>query len=277
MDALDALILGIVEGITEYLPVSSTGHLLVTQGLLGIPADEASDAFAICIQAGAILAVLLLYGRRVARTLAGLAGRDAQGARLALALAVAFAPAAVLGGLYGWWFKQVFFGPWPIACAWIAGGLLIVLLHRRGRPAGDGAPLEAITLRTALLIGLAQCVAMVPGTSRSLVTILAALGAGLSVGAAVEFSFLLGVVTLTAATAHEALRSGPVMLAEYGAGPLLLGFATACVAAALAVRWMVTWLQRHSLLVFAWWRLLAGAALVAALLAGWRPEQLPLG
>jgi len=268
MDVLDALILGIVEGVTEYLPVSSTGHLLVTQALLGIPADEAADAFAICIQAGAILAVLLLYGRRVGRTLAGVAGRDAQGARLALALLLAFLPAALLGGLYGWWFKQVFFGPWPIACAWIAGGLLILVLHRRGRPPAAGQPLEALTPRAALLIGLAQCVAMIPGTSRSLVTILAGLGTGLAVDAAVEFSFLLGVLTLTAATAHEALDSGRAMLSEYGALPLLVGFATACVTAVVAVRWMVTWLRTRSLLVFAWWRLLAGAALVAALLAG---------
>jgi undecaprenyl-diphosphatase len=272
MDVLQALILGVVEGVTEYLPVSSTGHLLVTQALLGIPSDTASEAFAICIQAGAILAVLLLYGRRVARMLAGLAGRDVQGARLALALVLALAPALLLGGLFGGWVKQVLFGPWPIACAWIAGGLLILALPGRGRPQAEGRPLDAITPRVALLIGLAQCVAMVPGVSRSLVTLLAGLGAGLSVAAAVEFSFLLGVLTLSAATLHEALQSGPVMLAEYGVLPLLVGFLTAFVTAVLAVRWMVGWLQRRSLLVFAWWRLLAGGALLAALLLGWSPQ-----
>ncbi len=272
MDALDALILGIVEGLTEYLPVSSTGHLLVTQALLGIAPDEAAAAFAICIQAGAILAVLLLYGRRVARLMAGLVGRDAHGTRLLLALGLALLPALVLGALFGDWFRRVLFGPWPIACAWIAGGLLILAVHRRGPAAGARSELEDLGLRAALVIGLAQCAALVPGVSRSLVTILAGLGTGLSMAAAVEFSFLLGLLTLTAATVHEAWHSGPAMLGAYGAGPLLIGFLSACATAVLAMRWMVAWLHHRSLLVFAWWRLLAGAALVAALLLGWRTE-----
>ena len=268
MDAFAALILGLVEGVTEYLPVSSTGHLLVTQRLLGIPADEAANAFAICIQAGAIMAVLLLYGGRVRSALAGLAGRDPAGRRLAIALAVAFVPALLIGGLFGGWFKATFFGPWPIAIAWIAGGLLILALRGRVRPEG-GAPLEALLPRQALIIGLAQCVAMIPGTSRSLVTLLAGLGVGLSLAAAVEFSFLLGLLTLTAATAHDALHSGGLMLHEYGWAPLLIGFVTACVTAVVAVRWMVSWLQSHGLGVFGWWRLIAGGALVVALLRGW--------
>jgi undecaprenyl-diphosphatase len=268
MDAFAALILGLVEGVTEYLPVSSTGHLLVTQRLLGIPADEAANAFAICIQAGAILAVLLLYGGRVRGALAGVAGRDPAGLRLAIALLVAFVPALVIGALFGGWFKSTFFGPWPIAIAWIAGGLLILALRGRVRPEG-GAPLEALLPRQALISGLCQCLAMIPGTSRSLVTLLAGLGVGLSLAAAVEFSFLLGLLTLTAATAHDALGSGRLMLHEYGWAPLLIGFVTACVTAVVAVRWMVSWLQSHGLGVFGWWRLLAGGALVVALLRGW--------
>ncbi|HEX5009406.1 MAG TPA: undecaprenyl-diphosphate phosphatase [Planctomycetota bacterium] len=272
MDWFAALILGLVEGVTEYLPVSSTGHLLVTQRLLGIPADEAANAFAICIQAGAILAVLLLYGGRVRSALAGIAGRDPAGRRLAIALVVAFLPALIIGGLAGGWFKSTFFGPWPIACAWIAGGLLILALRGRVRPEG-GAPLEALAPRQALLIGLAQCVAMIPGTSRSLVTLLAGVGVGLSLAAAVEFSFLLGLLTLTAATVHDALKSGGLMLHEYGWPPLLIGFATACVTAVIAVRWMVSWLHSHGLGVFGWWRLVAGGALVLALLRGWMPTS----
>src|SRR5262245_53071017 len=230
MDWFAALILGLVEGVTEYLPVSSTGHLLVTQRLLGIPQDEAADAFAICIQAGAILAVLLLYGGRVRSVLAGTAGRDPAGRRLAIALAVAFVPALVIGGLFEHRVKAVFFGPWSIAIASIVGGLVIVALRGRERRAG-GRAIEELLPRQALLIGLAQCLAMIPGTSRSLVTLLAGLGVGLSLAAAVEFSFLLGLLTLTAATAKDVLDSGALMLQQYGAVPLLIGFAAAFVTA----------------------------------------------
>jgi len=269
MDVLDALLLGLVEGVTEFLPVSSTGHLLVTQRLLGIPAGDAANAFAICIQAGAVAAVLGLYAARVRQVARGLLGRDDAGRRVARDLAVAFVPAAVLGALFDEAIERELFGPWPVVAAWIAGGLGILAWERwsRGRPGGTRA-LEDAGWRRALLIGLAQCLAMWPGTSRSLVTILAAALAGLSLPAAIEFSFLLGVLTLGAATAYKALQHGELMLQAFGALPLLAGFAAACLSAVLAVRWMVGWLARHGLLLFAWWRLLAGGAVAAALLAG---------
>ena len=266
MELWQALVLGVVEGITEFLPVSSTGHLLVTQRLLGIAKTEASDAYAICIQAGAIAAVLALYTGRLRRIGAGVLGRDAEGARLGLALAVAFLPAAVAGLLLDDPIERLLFGPWPVVAAWAAGGVLILLLARR--PPRSDRPLLALAdlgLGRALLIGMAQVLALWPGTSRSLVTILAAGLVGLSLPAAIEFSFLLGLLTLGAATGYKLLQHGQDMLAHYGAPSLLAGFAAACVAALVAVRWMVTYLSRHDLSLFGWWRLLA-ALIVAVLL-----------
>ena len=268
MDLGHALLLGLVEGLTEYLPVSSTAHLLVTERLLGLPDTEATRAFAICIQGGAIVAILLLYGRRIAQVLRGLLGREPAGRRLLVALLAAFLPAAVIGKLFDERIEEALFGLWPIALAWIAGGLVILVQARRG-PRADGAPLESLGWKPAVLIGLAQCLAMWPGVSRSLATILAGLAVGLSMSAALEFSFLLGLLTLSAATAYKAWDSGGVMVAQLGWPALLVGFAASALTAAAAVRWMVDWLARHGLGVFAWWRLAAGAGLVIALLAGW--------
>jgi undecaprenyl-diphosphatase len=274
MNLAHALILGIVEGLTEFLPVSSTGHLLVTERLLGLPDTEATRAFAICIQGGAIVAILLLYGRRIAQVLRGLVGRDPAGTRLLVALLAAFLPAGVIGKLLDARIEELLFGMWPIAVAWIAGGLVILWQARRG-PHEGGAPLESLAWSRALLIGLAQCLAMWPGVSRSLATILAGLGVGLSLAAAVEFSFLLGLLTLGAATVFKAHAAGGAMVHELGWPALLLGFSAAAITAAAAVRWMVGWLQGHGLSVFAWWRLAAGAALATALLAGWMATAPP--
>jgi len=208
MNWWQAMLLGIVEGITEYLPVSSTGHLLLTQRLLRIPASEAADAYAICIQAGAILAVLGLYWPQVKKMLLGLLGKEPAGLRLAVNIVVAFLPAAVIGVLFDKKIEEYLFGLWPITAAWFVGGLAILAvsrwrrMHRTG--AHEGGGLASLTIPMALTVGFAQCLAMWPGTSRSLVTILAGILVGLNLGAAVEFSFLLGVVTLTAATAFKA-------------------------------------------------------------------------
>lgn len=267
MDLWQALLLGLVEGLTEYLPVSSTGHLLVTQRLLGIAPSEAANAYAIAIQAGAIAAVLGLYRRRCLQIVSGLAGRDPIGSRLLLRLIVAFLPAATLGLLFDKAIERVLFGPWPIVFAWCAGGLGILAFDRRIKREG-GAALEAITLRAAVVIGLCQCVALWPGTSRSLATIAGALLAGLSLGAAVEFSFLLGLLTLGAATGYKTLQHGRAMLEAYGALPVVAGFLAAWIAAVLSVRFMVDWLSRRGLGLFGWWRLAIAAATSALVLAG---------
>jgi undecaprenyl-diphosphatase len=265
MDLLQALILGLVEGITEYLPVSSTGHLLIAQRLLGIEASHAANSFAIAIQAGAIVAVLGTYRQRVGQMMLGVIGRDQAGLNLALCIVAAFVPAAVIGGLFDDRIEEYLFGVKPVIVAWVVGGILILLLGRWVQARREGLDLAQLTWKAAVLIGLAQCVAMWPGTSRSLVTILAGLAVGLSMAAAVEFAFLLGVLTLTAATAFAVLKGGTEMLTAFGWAAILTGFVAAWVSAALAVKWMVAWLNRHGLTVFAWWRI-AAAGLAAWLL-----------
>jgi len=265
MDLLQALILGLVEGITEYLPVSSTGHLLIAQRLLGIEEGEAANAYAIAIQAGAIVAVLGTYRHRVAGMVQGLLGRDDAGRQLAFCLIAAFLPAAILGLLFDDRIEQHLFGVKPVIAAWIVGGILILALSRWIAARREGLDLGSLTWRAAVLIGFIQAIAMWPGTSRSLVTILGGLAVGLSLAAAVEFAFLLGVVTLTAASAYSIVKSGDGMLGSYGWPALLTGFLAAWVSAALAVKWMVAWLNRHGLALFAWWRF-AAAAIAAWLL-----------
>ena len=272
MDNFQALILGLVEGLTEYLPVSSTGHLLLAQRLMGIDSSTASDAFAICIQAGAILAVLGIYRQRVAQMVMGAIGRNEAGQRLLINLLSAFVPAAVLGLLLEKPIKKYLFGGdewglWPVVAAWFAGGMAILVVslarRRRGTSPTTGFDLEQLTVRMALIVGFAQCIAMWPGVSRSLITIVGGVLVGLSLPAAVELSFLLGVITLTAATAYDALKHGPEMLATYGATPLLIGFGAAWLSAVLAVKWMVGYLKSHGMEIFGWYRV-ALAFVVAA-------------
>ena len=275
MEWWQALVLGIVEGLTEYLPVSSTGHLLLAQRLMGIEQSELSDAFAICIQAGAIAAVLGLYFRRVRQMAMGALGRDPAGFRLALAIGVAFLPAAVIGLLFEKPIKRYLFGAefglWPVVAAWFAGGMAILAVawwRRKNNSSSGGLPLESLTWKLALIVGVAQCVAMWPGVSRSLVTIVGGVLVGLSLPAAVEFSFLLGVVTLTAATAYDALKHGADMLAEYGPGALAAGFVAAWLSAVLAVRWMVAYLNAHGMAIFGYYRVVLAVVVAFLLISG---------
>ena len=265
MELWQAALLGLVEGLTEYLPVSSTGHLIVVQRALGIEASPASNAYAICIQGGAIAAVALLYRERVAQILRGVAGSDPAGRRLLLRVSVAFLPAAVLGVLFDDWIEQKLFGLWPIVAAWAVGGVAILALSRRASPKSSAHGLEQLGLGAAFAIGCMQCLAMWPGTSRSLATILGGVLAGLSLAGALEFSFLLGLVTLGAATAYKALDDGAVMVEQVGWPAIVVGFAVAAVSAWASVRWMVGYLQVRGLALFGWWRI-ALAALVATLL-----------
>jgi undecaprenyl-diphosphatase len=262
LDVPTAVLLGLVEGLTEYLPISSTGHLTVVARLLGVR-GSAADAYAIVIQAGAILAVLVLYRERVGAMVAGLRGRDQTGRRLLGALAVAFVPAALVGFAFGDAIKERLFGVGPVAVAWAVGGAVILVATRHLRR--QGAALDSLGYRAAAIIGCAQVAALWPGVSRSLVTILAGLVVGLSLPAAVEFSFLLGLVTLGAATGYEALKQGSDIVHAYGLLNPVIGFLVAFVSAVAAVRWMVTYLERGSLDVFGYYRL-AVAAIAALLL-----------
>lgn len=267
-----AIVLGLVEGITEYLPVSSTGHLLLAERLLGLGGEgqkESADAYAICIQAGAILAVLLLYFGRVKTMAAGLLGRNQNGLRLSLNILVAFLPAVIIGLLLGDHIKKYLFGVWPVVSAWAAGGVVILWVSgSRRRDSQAGGMLESLGWQQALIIGLIQCLAMWPGVSRSLVTILGGVLVGLSVPAAVEFSFLLGLVTLSAATAHDAYQSGHTILRDYGLFTPILGFICALVSALAAVKWMVNYLQRHGLAVFGWYRIGLAAVITILIVSG---------
>lgn len=264
-----AILLGLVEGLTEWLPISSTGHLTVTQALLGIEGD-AADSYAIAIQAGAILAVLGLYRERFGAMLRGLRGDDEAGRRTLVAVLVGCLPAVMVGLALEDVIKQRLFGPWPVVVAWFVGGvvILVVARHRRDVAPEAGAPLTALQWRGALLIGLAQTLALWPGVSRSLVTILVATAIGLTVPAAVEFSFLLGFVTLGGATLYETASSGNEMVAAFGVAKPLLGLAVAFLAATVAMRWMVSYLSRRGLGIFGWYRIGVAAVVAGLLITG---------
>jgi len=292
MEIWQAVVLGILEGITEYLPVSSTGHLLVAQHVMGIgtsgPADKAAaDAFAICIQGGAILAVTGLYWRHVLQMIRGLLGKDSEGFKLAINILLGFLPAAVIGLLFNDWIEKQLFGMWPVVFAWLVGGVLIILLSLRAHKRGEGeqsrgVDLVHMTWKMALIIGFMQCVAMWPGTSRSLMTIAGGLLVGLSVRSAIEYSFLLGVLTLTAATVKKALWKVPgieghydvwfggarLMWESYGTVPLIVGMIAATISAALAVKWLVGYLQRHGMRPFGYYRIAIGVVMAGLMLGG---------
>jgi undecaprenyl-diphosphatase len=265
LGAPDAVVLGLVEGITEWLPISSTGHLTVTQDLLKIEGD-AADSYAIAIQSGAILAVLILFRERFEGMFRGIQGKDPEGRATLIAIVVACLPAVVIGLVAEDAIKDNLFGTGPVVAAWFVGGLAILAVarHRRGLDPEAGDTLAALTWQKALVIGCAQSLALWPGVSRSLVTIVAATLLGLAIPAAVEFSFLLGFVTLGGATAYEMLSSGDVMIEAYGVAMPLLGLAVAFVSAVVAMRWMVTYLQQHSLAIFGWYRI--AVAILAGLL-----------
>ena len=280
-----AAILGVVEGLTEYLPVSSTGHLLLAERILSIGDDpaasveqrartkEATDAYTICIQIGAIIAVLGLYFRRVKQMLLGSVGKDAAGRQLLISVIAGFLPAAVIGLLFNKLIKSYLFGVWPVIVAWFVGGVAILVVSRwnrnkGGRSASSGRSIVELTWQLALIIGFIQCIAMWPGVSRSLVTIVGGLLVGLSLSAAVEFSFLLGLITLSAATGYDALKHGQVMLQTFDALSLAVGVAFAFVAALLSVKWMVSYLNRHGLEIFGYYRVALSLVAGTLLLTG---------
>ena len=259
----EALLLGIVEGITEFLPISSTGHLLVVGHLIGFGKGEASvaaDTYSIAIQFGAILAVMYLYRVRMWSMARGVFGADNEGRAVLTRLILAFLPAAFLGAVFGDALKEKLFGPVPVAIAWCVGGVaLLVWKQKPGTTA-----LTNLSLRNALIIGLAQGLALWPGVSRSLVTLIAALALGLSMSAALEFSFLLGLLTLSAATFFDLSKHGSELVDQFGLLAPSVGFVCAFITALVAVKWMVAYLADHSLRMFGWYRLGVGA--VAAIL-----------
>ncbi len=267
-----AAVLGLVEGITEYLPISSTGHLLVAERVLDLggtkAADDALDTYTICIQAGAIVAVLLLYRRRVGQMIAGLFGRDVGGRQLLVATVVAFVPTVIIALALEDPIRSRLFGVGPVAAAWLVGGLAILFLVRSDRLHRGGLAITDLSVKHAAIIGVAQSIALWPGVSRSLVTIIAALLLGLSISAAVEFSFILGLATLGAATIYEGAKNGGELVDVFGVANPLIGLVVAFVSAVVAVRWMVGWLEQRSFEVFGWYRIAAAVIVTGAVALG---------
>jgi undecaprenyl-diphosphatase len=266
-----ATVLGLVEGITEYLPVSSTGHLILARALIASrdPAHEvAMNAFLIVVQGGAILAVLGLYWPRVVQMLRGLAGRDRDGLRLSVNLLVAFLPAAIAGVMLGKLIERSLFGIVPVLAALAVGGVYMIVIDRwakRKRPAG--LDVSDLTPGKALFVGALQCVAMWPGTSRSMMAITGGYLVGLTPVAAAEFSFLLGLPTLGAATTYTLVKT-PDLFGQLGPSAVAIGLIAATVSAAVAVKWLVGFLQRHGLSVFGVYRIALCVALGALVAAG---------
>ncbi len=270
---LTALILGIVEGLTEFLPVSSTGHLIVAGSLLHYTGDQAK-IFEIAIQTGAILAVVWEYRARFGAAIAGIF-TDARAKRFAANLVVAFIPAAALGFLFGKAIKAHLFAPVPVAVAFVVGALVILWAERRQKSTPGAvrvADVDEMTWVDALKVGLAQCFALIPGTSRSGATIIGGMLFGLSRTAATEFSFFLAVPTLFAATGYTLLKDGHLLrvsdLPAFG-----VGFVAAFVSAFVCVRWLIRYVSHHDFVPFAWYRIAFGGVILATAYAGvveWR-------
>jgi undecaprenyl-diphosphatase len=281
-----ALVTGTVEGVTEYLPVSSTGHMIISDRLLGVPNDphitvagltdrkgrpisleRVADDYIVIIQIGAILAVFVAFFGRIRNLLGGLCRGERRSLDLASAIIVAFIPAAVLGFLFKDIIAAYLFSVQVVAAALLVGGLVILIAERvlPKSVTNESDEVAAIGWRSALTVGLCQCFALIPGTSRSLATILGGRVAGLSHAAATEFSFLVGLLTLTAASIYKMWALGPALTQVYPAGPASVGLLVAAVTAFVSVKWLVGYVSRNGLGVFAWYRIALGGAILTIL------------
>ncbi len=294
LSVTDAIILGIVEGVTEFLPISSTGHLIIATRLLHLESEKplttadgqplwykkpspktpegvpltlklAADTYTVVIQFGAIAAVALLYWTPLMSMLRGLLGRDPAGLRLLINIMIAFVPTVILGLLAHNWINDHLFSVGAVIVAQVAGAFLMLYAEfwRRRRAVLTPAQSDFADLspRAAAGIGALQCVAMWPGTSRSMTTIVGGYFAGLDPRRAAEFSFLLGFVTLSAAAVFKSFKSGAAMIQVFGWSHVLLGAAVAAITAAVCVKFLVHWLTRHGLAAFAYYRLALAAGL----------------
>jgi len=268
LNPLLAAILGVVEGITEYLPISSTGHLILVSRLLGLK-GEGADAFDVVIQLGAILAVVVQYRRLLWLRATGLATMKKESVSLVVALLLGFVPTGVAGLLLRKKIKALLFGPGPVALALIAGGVLMIVvelaLSRRTKKPLDG--LEHVTPLRAFLIGIGQCFSMWPGSSRSMCTIVTGQLTGLSTATSAEFSFLLGLPTLGAATIYEAYKSREA-LAGVGGLNVLVGLVVSFVVAWVVIAGFIAYLKKRGLVPFGVYRILLGAVVFLVLVRG---------
>jgi len=266
-----AAIMGVVEGLTEFLPISSTGHLILAGALLGID-DEKGKVFDIAIQTGAILAVIIVYWQKLRDTVVALpTSRQAQ--RFTLNVLIAFIPAVLLGLLFGKAIKAHLFTPVVVASAFIIGGFIILWAERRPQSAARIQNVDSMTPLDALKVGLVQCLAMIPGTSRSGATIIGGMLLGMSRTAATDFSFFLAIPTLIGAGAYSLYKERALLsmadLPMFGVG-LLFSFLSAWV----CVRWLLRYIATHNFVPFAWYRIAFGVVVLATAWSGvvtWAP------
>jgi undecaprenyl-diphosphatase len=261
---LKALILGVVEGVTEFLPISSTGHLILVGDLLGFNTEK-GKLFEIVIQCGAILAIVWEY-RATLRSVIARLPSDPRARAFALNLLVAFLPVAILGLLFGKAIKEVLFKPVPVAVAFIVGGFIILWAERRKHEVRVNS-VEEMTWSDAFKVGLAQTLALIPGTSRAGATIIGGLFLGLSRRAATEFSFFLAIPVLFAASAYELFKHRGTLSSD-DVGILAVGLIAAFVSAFVCVRWLLRYISRHDFTVFAWYRIAFGIIVLVTAYSG---------
>jgi undecaprenyl-diphosphatase len=259
-EMIDAAVLGAIEALTEFLPVSSTGHLIVAADMLGFDGPP-GKVFEVVIQMGAILAVMVVYFQRLWNVALGLR-RDPESWKFAAAILLAFLPAAVIGVFLHKYIKGYLFNTTVVAISMIVGGIVILIVERI-RPVPKVARIEDFSPALSLKIGFIQCLAMVPGVSRSGATILGALLMGVTRKTAAEFSFFLAIPTLTGAAVYDTFKNRAVLSAD-GIELIAIGFAVAFVVSLWVIRWFVDFVGKHGFGPFAWYRIVAGSALLAA-------------
>lgn len=260
MDILTIILLGIVEGVTEFIPVSSTGHLILASELLGYDAAQWA-VFNVVIQLGAILAVIVLYWRTFWAVLSGLVRNQADSWRFVRNIALGFFPSAVLGLLLHDYIEILLGSATVVAWALIVGGIAIILIERTA-PQGREKGVADISLGKALGVGVIQCISMIPGVSRSGATILGGLSLGIERRTAAEFSFFLAIPTMMGATTLELVKNHD-NLGAAGASGIALGFVVSFVVAIVVIKWFIGIVSKHGFSPFGWYRIVAGAAALA--------------
>ena len=264
-DALRAVILGIIEGVTEFLPVSSTGHLLLAERFFNLGEGSFWNSFTVLIQLGAILAIVVIYFSKLWRIALGMFSNP-DDRRFVIGVLVAFLPAVVIGLIAGKYIKEVLFNPWVVCFSLIVGGAILLWVDQL-----DHKPHEhdatRFPLLTYLWIGFAQCLAMIPGVSRSGASIVAAMLFGADKHAAAEFSFFLAIPTMVGAFAYESFKNRTEMSFDH-AGIIAIGFVVSFVVAIVVVKSFLSYVTRHGFKLFAWWRVIVGTLGLVALAMG---------
>ncbi|MDV2860017.1 undecaprenyl-diphosphate phosphatase [Psychrobacter sp. CAM01] len=266
---IQAVIMGIVEGITEFLPISSTGYMILSADVMGFWSKDKVDLFVVVVQLGAILAVIYDYWGRLWQAFMGLLTGNAAGMsnprQLGLSLIVATIPVMLVGFTFADEIKTYLFNPITVAIMLIIGGVLIFYVEKRPKTI-VAREAEDVSLKTALMIGLFQCLALIPGTSRSGATIIGALWLGVSRKASAEFSFFLGIPVIVGAALLDLLKHGDVLTHREDWLVLGVGTVVSFIVALLCIRWLVAWVSRRDFTIFAWLRIITG---VIVLLASW--------